>query len=111
LSTPLSPPFNGWSDLFFNNPSGGGGNGLEARYVTGSGPIRFLGGAVATLIYYDYYSDYPYVHYGSELDSSMAYKVKKVSERWEIGWRFGRYWSDHLFTNAVRASVYTSFTL
>jgi len=111
LSTPLSPPFNGWTDLFFNNPSGGGGNGLEARYVTASGPIRFLGGTVATLIYYDYYSDYPYVHYGSELDSSMAYKVKKVSERWEIGWRFGRYWSDHLFTNALRASVYTSFTL
>jgi hypothetical protein len=111
LSTPLSPPFNGWSDLFFNNPSGGGGNGLEARNVTASGPIRFLGGAVATLIYYDYYSDYPRVHYGSELDSSMAYKVKKVSERWEIGWRFGRYWSDRLFTPALRTSVYTSFTL
>jgi hypothetical protein len=111
LSTPLAPPFNGWTDLFFNNPSGGGGNGLEARYVTASGPIRFLGGAVVTLIYYDYYSDYPYVHYGKELDSSMAYKVKKVSDRWEIGWRFGRYWADHLFTNALRTSVYTSFTL
>jgi Alginate export len=111
LSTPLAPPFNGWTDLFFLNPSGGGGNGLQARYVSASGPIRLLGGAVATLIFYDYHSDSMHVHYGSELDSVMAYKVKRLSDRWEIGYRFGRYWSDHLFSNALRASVYTSFTL
>ena len=111
LTTPLAPPRNGWTDLFFNDPTIVGGNGLEARYVSASGPISFLGGAVATVIYYDYYSDHPHVHYGSELDSSMAYKVKKVSNRWEIGFRFGRYWSDHLYTNALRTSVYTSFTL
>jgi hypothetical protein len=111
LTTPLSPPFNGWTDLFVNNPSGGGGNGLEARFVTVTGPLRFLGGAVGTIIYYDYHSDEPHVHYGSELDSAMAYKFKKFKNRWEIGWRFGRYWADHLFTNAIRTSVYTSFTL
>jgi hypothetical protein len=111
LTTPLAPPFNGWTDLFFNNPSAGGGNGLEARYLTASGPIRFLDGAVATVIFYDYHSDSIHIHYGSELDSAMAYKVKRVSNRWEIGWRFGRYWSDRLFSNAVRTSVYTSFTL
>jgi hypothetical protein len=111
LTTPLAPPFNGWTDLFVDDPSVGGGNGLEARYLTASGPVRFLGGAVATLTYYDYHSDSLHLHYGSELDSAMAYKVKKVSNRWEIGWRFGRYWSDHLFTPALRTSVYTSFTL
>ncbi len=111
LTTPLAPPFNGWTDLFFNDPSGGGGNGLEARYLTASGPIRFLDGAVATLIFYDYHSDNLHIHYGKELDSAMAYKVKRVSDRWEIGWRFGRYWSDHLFAPALRTSVYTSFTL
>ena len=111
LTTPLAPPRNGWTDLFVNDPSEAGGHGLEAAYVTGSGPVRFLDGTVATLIYYDYHSDYPHIHYGSELDMSMAYKVKRVSNRWEIGWRFGRYWADHLFTNAIRTSVYTSFTL
>jgi hypothetical protein len=111
LTTPLAPPFNGWSDLFFNNPSGAGGNGLEARYLRASGPVRFLGGTVTTLTYYDYHSDSGHVHDGSELDAAMAYRVKKVSNRWEIGFRFARYWSDHLFTNAVRASIYTSFTL
>jgi hypothetical protein len=111
LTTPLAPPHNGWTDLFLNNPSEPGGNGLQAAYVTGSGPVRFLDGTVLTVIYYDYHSDYPHIHYGSELDMSMAYKVKRVSNRWEIGWRFGRYWADHLFTNAIRTSVYTSFTL
>jgi hypothetical protein len=111
LTTPLAPPFNGWTDLFFNDPSGSAGNGLEARYIHASGPIRFLGDTLATVIYYDYHSDFPHVHYGSELDSSLAYKVKRISDRWEIGWRFGRYWADRLFTNAVRTSVYTSFTL
>ncbi len=111
LTTPLAPPFNGWTDLFFNDPSAAGGNGLEARYLTAKGPIRFLDGAVATLIYYDYHSDNLHVNYGSELDSALAYKVKRVSDRWEIGWRFGRYWSDRLFTPALRTSVYTSFTL
>jgi hypothetical protein len=42
---------------------------------------------------------------------ALAYRVKRISNRWEIGWRFGRYWADHLFTNAVRASIYTSFSL
>ncbi len=111
LTTPLAPPFNGWTDLFVNNPSVDGGNGLEARYLYARGPIPHLDGVVATLIYYDYHSDNLHLHYGSELDSAWAYKVKRVSDRWEIGWRFGRYWSDKLFSNAIRTSVYTSFTL
>jgi Alginate export len=111
LTTPLAPPRNGWTDLFFNDPSIPAGHGLEALYGSASGPVRFLDGTVATLIYYDYHSDFPHIHYGSELDSSLAYKIKKFGNRWEIGWRFGRYWADHLFTNSVRTSVYTSFAL
>jgi hypothetical protein len=61
--------------------------------------------------YFDYHSDSNRIHYGGELDMAMAYKIKKVSNRWEIGWRFGRYWPDRLFTNAVRTSIYTSFSL
>ena len=111
LSTPLSPPYNGWSDLFFLNPSGGGGNGLEARYLYGSGPVKHLDGTVATVIFYDYHSDNLHIHYGRELDMSMAYKMKRITSRWEIGWRFARYWSDQLFTPAIRTSIYSSFTL
>jgi hypothetical protein len=111
LTTPAAPPFNAWTDLFVNDPILGAASGLEARYLNASGLIRVLGGAVATVIFYDYHSDNLHVHYGQELDASMSYKVKRISDRWEIGWRFGRYWADHLFTNAVRTSLYTSFTL
>jgi hypothetical protein len=111
LSTPLAHPFNGWTDLFANNPSLGNSHGLEASYLTANGPLRLLGGIHSTLTYYDYHSDSHRIHYGSELDMALAYKVKRVSDRWEIGWRFGRFWADHLFTNAVRTSIYTSFSL
>lgn len=111
LTTPLAPPFNGWTDLFFNNPSSPAGSGLEARYLSATGPVKYLNGALATLVYYDYHSDFPRVHYGSELDLAMNYKIKRTANRLEIGWRFGRYWADRLFTNALRTSVYTSFTL
>jgi len=111
LSTPLAHPFNGWTDLFANNPSLGNSHGLEARYLTANGPLPLLGSIYSTLTYYDYHSDSHPIHYGSELDMALAYKVRRVSDRWEIGWRFGRYWADHLFTNAVRTSIYTSFSL
>jgi len=112
LSTPLSTPFSGYSDLFFNNPSGGGGgNGLEARYLSATGPLQFLDGTQGVLIFYDYHSDNLRVHYGREFDAQFVYKVKRISNRWEIGWRFSRYWSIQLFTPALRTSVFTSFTL
>jgi hypothetical protein len=111
LTTPAAPPFNGWTDLFINNPTLGAASGLEARYLYATGPVRPLDGATATVIFYDYHSDNLHLHYGQELDAALAYRVKRISERWEIGWRFGRYWAAHLFTNSVRTSVYTSFTL
>ena len=111
LTTPLAPPRNGWSDLFFNDPSIRAGSGLNARYLSVTGPLRFLGDTAATLIYYDYHSDFPRVHYGSEFDSQVAHTLKSTGDRLEIGWRFSRYWADRLFTNAYRTSIYTSFTL
>jgi hypothetical protein len=111
LSTPLSHPFNGWTDLFANNPSLGNSHGLEARYLTSKGAPNLLNGGDFTVTYFDYRSDSNRIHYGSELDMAVAYRVKRVSNRWEIGWRFSRYWADHLFTNAVRTSIYTSFSL
>ena len=111
LTTPLAPPRNGFTDLFFNDPSIPAGSGLEARYVNLTGTLPRLSGTVATLIYYDYHSDFPRIHYGTEFDSQLAYRFKRTGDRLEVGWRFGRYWADRLFTNALRTSVYTSFTL
>jgi hypothetical protein len=111
LTTPLANPFNGWTELFNSDPSLGASAGLLAQYVTATGKIRPLGDTTATLTYYDYHSDSNRIHYGNELDWALAYKVRKLRNHWEIGTRFGHYWSDRLFTPALRASVYTEFTL
>jgi len=111
LTTPLAHPFNGWTDMFANNPSIGNSHGLEARYLTSTGAPNFLNGGDFRITYFDYHSDSNRIHYGTELDAAVAYRVKRVSKRWEIGWRFGRYWADHLFTNAIRTSIYTSYSL
>jgi hypothetical protein len=107
VSTPLANPFNGWTELFGTTPNLGRSHGLEARYLTASDVIKPLGGVTATMTYYDYHSDSVRIHYGSELDWALAYKVRRVSNRWEIGTRFGRYWSDRLFSRALRVSGYT----
>jgi hypothetical protein len=110
VTTPLANPFNGWTELFGTTPNVGNSHGLEARYLTASGAVKPLGGAMATITYYDYHSDSDRTHYGSELDWALAYKVRRVSNRWEIGSRFGRYWSDRLYSRALRVSGYTDIT-
>jgi len=110
ITTPLAHPFNGWTELFGTTPNLGDSHGLEACYVAGSGAVKPLGGAMATVIYYDYHSDSARIHYGSELDYQVAYKVRMAGNHWEVGSRFGHYWSDRLYSRALRVSGYTEVT-
>jgi hypothetical protein len=57
-----------------------------------------------------YHSGSDRIHYGRELDWAVAYKVRRVSNHGEIGSRFGRYFSDRLYSLALRVSGYTGFT-
>jgi hypothetical protein len=111
MTTPLAQPSNGWTDLFSTVPSVGASHGLEARYLSTSGPLRRPGGPTYTLTYYDYHSDSHRIYYGSEFDLALAYKIKRVTDRWEVGWRVGRYRADGLYTNTLRTSVWSGFTL
>ena len=108
LSAPLAHPLNGWTELFAANPSVGAGHGLEARRLSATGLFPGASGLMFTATYYDYHSDSSRLHYGREMDLALACKLKRTRDRWEIGWRFGRYWADRLYTGALRTSVYTS---
>ena len=110
VTTPLANPCNGWTELFGTTPNLGTSNGLVALYLTASGPVKPLGGTTATMTYYDYHSDRNRIHYGSELDWALVYKIKRISDHWVIGSRFGCYWADRLYTHALRVSGYTQFT-
>jgi len=107
VTTPLAPPFNGWTEKFLLNPSLGDSHGLDALYLTATGPVPGVSNLTYTITFYDYYSDSNRIHYGNELDAQLEYKLGKY---WSAGWRFGNYWADELFTDHLRTSVYVAFT-
>jgi hypothetical protein len=110
LSSPLAHPFNGRTELFALTPSIGNSHGLEAEYVSASGPVGPVDGLTYTVTLYDYHSANDRIHYGSELDLGMIWKVKPVSEKLEVGFRFSKYWADRLFGATLRGAIYTSYT-
>lgn len=107
VSSLMAPPHNGWTEKFLLNPSLGDSHGLNALYVTATGPFPGVKSLTYTLTFYDYHSDSNRIHYGNELDAQLEYKFAKY---WSAGWRFGNYWADNLFTDHLRTSVYVAFT-
>lgn len=79
LQTPLATlhAFNGWADRFTTTPTGG----LEDRYVGAGGTFaksRAAGALEWNTSWHDYRSDAGNVHYGRELDASLAVPFSKA---------------------------------
>ncbi len=104
--TPLAHPFNGWTELFLNTPA----DGLEAFYVTFTGPVPGLKGVTYTATFYDYHAENTSAHYGSELDAALEWKAAPIHKNLTLGWRFGQYFADDLLSDSLRTSVYAAFT-
>jgi len=102
--TPLAHPFNGWTEKFLNTPI----NGLDARYLTLTGAMPGVSGVSYTLTGYDYHATEGDAHYGRELDAALEWKADPILKNLIIGWRFGMYEADELFTDSLRTSVYTA---
>lgn len=110
FQTPLAHPHNSWVEKFTITPSLGENHGLQVFSGSLSAPVPRFDDLTATLIYYEYWADQGGAHYGRELDSSLEYRLSSIDPRWIVGWRFGYYWADALFTDSVRTSLYTSFS-
>jgi hypothetical protein len=67
-------------------------------------------GLTYNVIFYDYRANSGSAPYGRELDLALEYRVLPVDKRWVVGWRFGHYRADQLFTHSLRTSGFTSFT-
>ncbi|MCR6653702.1 MAG: alginate export family protein [Cellvibrionaceae bacterium] len=105
--TPLAHPHNGWTELFLNNPSLGDSHGLEAAYLSTTGKMPGTQNLFFTGFYYLYSPNTGSADYGSELDFSLEYKgIAKTL----LGWRFAKYMADDLFEDALRTSIYVSYT-
>jgi hypothetical protein len=107
FKTPLAHPFNGWTEKFAATP----GSGLDARYLTVTGPVPGVKGLNYTAIAYDYYADSTSAHYGSELDAALEWAAVPIHKNLTLGWRFGQYYADELFTDSLRTSLYATFKL
>lgn len=104
--TPLAHPHNGWTELFLNNPSLGSSHGLEVAFVSAAGPVPGIEklGFVTTV--YDYSANTGSASYGKGLDFSLEYKPNTKAT---LGWRYGQYKADDLFSDSVRTSVYAAY--
>ncbi|MES2823598.1 MAG: alginate export family protein [Pseudomonadota bacterium] len=105
--TPLAHPFNGWTELFLANPSLGTSHGLEVMSLSAIGKVPGTSNLTFTTIYYDYSSDTGDASYGTGLDFQLEYKANPKTT---VGWRWGQYMADELFSDAVRTSLYMAYT-
>lgn len=104
--TPLAHPHNGWTELFLNNPSLGSSHGLEVVFVSAAGTVPGMEklGVVTTL--YDYSANTGDASYGKGLDFSLEYKPTPKAT---LGWRYGQYMADDLFSDSIRTSIYAAY--
>ncbi|HVU15911.1 MAG TPA: hypothetical protein VHD32_03250 [Candidatus Didemnitutus sp.] len=108
LSTPLAPPFYGWVEKFGPNPTLKNSAGLDARYITATGPVPGVAGLTHTITYYDYYAVLNRVHYGHEIDLGLEWKAKPIAKNLLLGIRFGDYFAAALYTHSVRIAPYST---
>lgn len=109
LTTPLSPPFNGWVEKFGPNPAVASGAGENIRYASLSGPMPGVPGLTHTLVYYEYYADSTGAHFGNEVDFALEWKAAPISKALTVGLRFGAYRADTLYSNCIRDSLYAVY--
>ena len=84
FQTPMATlhKFNGWADLFLTTPQTAGYGGLQDYYggiAYKFDGVKALPGLNAAVVYHSYDSDYGSVHYGTEWDASLGFKVRKVA--------------------------------
>jgi len=109
LTTPLSPPFNGWVEKFGPNPAVAAGAGENIRYASLSGPVPAVPGLTHVLVYYEYYADTTKAHFGSEVDFALEWKAAPIGKALTLGLRFGAYRADTLYSNCLRDSIYAVY--
>lgn len=105
--TPLSHTFNSLTELFLVNPSIGDSHGLEVYSASVAGKVPKTEALTFMGTLYDYQADTGNAHYGQGMDLLLEYKgLPKTT----ISWRYGKYWADELYSDAIRTSVYVAYS-
>ncbi|MCB4756605.1 MAG: hypothetical protein LHV69_06185 [Elusimicrobia bacterium] len=110
FNTPLSRPWDGWVEKFLSTPSlGTTDHGLKVLSISLGGPVPRAKGLTAVVAGYDYHAYTGCAHYGRELDAGLEYRLIPVDKNMVVGWRFGQYFADHLYTDSLRTSGYAAY--
>lgn len=105
--TPLSHTFNSLTELFLVNPSLGDSHGLQVHSLSVAGKLAAIEALTFLGTLYDYQADTGSAHYGQGMDLMLEYKGLPNTT---ISWRYGKYWADELYTDAIRTSIYLAYS-
>ncbi len=105
LSTPLSHPWDGWTEKFATTPD----SGLRTWSLALASAVPTVRGLSVSTTYYDYGSQTTKAHYGSELDAGVEYRLFGIDEHWTAGSHVSFYKADKLLTDTLRMSAYTAY--
>lgn len=105
--TPLAHTFNSLTELFLTNPSLEDSHGLEVFSASVGGAVPRVQALAFMGTLYDYQSDTGSAHYGRGMDLMLEYRGLPKTI---ISWRYGKYWADELYTDAIRTSVYLAYS-
>lgn len=111
FNTPYTHPWDGWVEKFLSTPCSGTTDfGLKVLSLSLSAPVQGVRGMTGTVTGYDYHAESSGAHYGRELDAGLEYRLVPIDKNAVVGWRFGNYFADHLYTDSLRTSVYMSYS-
>lgn len=91
--------FNGFADMFLTTPT----NGLREQAVQLAFPVLK---AKATLSWHHFNSDYADIHYGNEVDASLAYEL---NSQWQILGKVAFYQADKYQADTTKYWLMLSF--
>jgi hypothetical protein len=124
FQTPLSHPWDGWTENFLRTPK----TGLRVMAAHLAGPIPGVDGLTFTGAYYEYFAHNTGKlsatgptfsagdHYGREVDAGAEYRFVGLDKNWLIGARIAYYYEDKLAPSQIpvgaahlRTSAYTMY--
>lgn len=105
FNTPLSHPWDSWTELFLNTPP----LGLETFALTLAGPVPGAPGLSVSSMYLHLKAASAAMTYGDEVNVGAEYRVLPLDKNLVVGARYANYMEDGFSADALRYSAYAFY--
>lgn len=106
FNTPLSHPWDSWTEVFLNTPA----EGLATFQTALIGPVPGVAGLSFNSSYFHFTAESSSKTYGDAFDAGMEYKLVPLDKNLLVGARYAGYLKDEFSADAVRYSAYTGYS-